>query len=502
MTDLRNLKYNKILLIFSLFVLVFGCTREPFEDPDTILTEIPDDPDTQVRDFVWDAMNSWYLYQGEKDNLADNRDDNVTEYVNFLQSFNSPEALFDGLLYQPNVKDRFSFIMDDYDELQNVLQGVSEDFGYDYQLVRLSASNNDLIGYVRYVLPDSPAEKAGLKRGDIFGKVNDKQLTISNYQSLLFNQKSYKLGLVEFNGSGFEPGESVSMDAVIIHENPVLVAEVIQIDGIRVGYLMLNGFNFLYHHEMNEVFAQFQNENVQELVLDLRYNPGGSVITAAMLASMIYTTDPSKGFITFDYNDKHNDLDSPLDFMEQVYLFNEDFEVTGSEPLISLGMDRLFVLTSTGTASASEAIINGLNPYIDVVVIGEQTVGKNVGSRTLYDAPSSDFTDKSSANPVHKYALQPLTTKIINSVGFGEYEDGFTPDIEISELDFLLDLKPLGDEEEPLLQAALGYISPTRSGQRTLPNFDGNSVIYGPERKSQNPFYRTLTLDLVQEITQ
>src|SRR5690606_20279595 len=113
-----------------------------------------------------------------------------------------------------------------------------------------------------------------------------------------------------------------------------------------------------YHHEMNQAFATFQSENVQEFVLDLRYNPGGSVITAAMLASMIYTTDQTKGFITFDYNDKHNDLDSPLDFMDRVYLFNEDFDVTGTEPLNSLGMNRLFVLTSTGTASASEAIIN------------------------------------------------------------------------------------------------------------------------------------------------
>lgn len=499
MNILNNMKYNIILLIIPVIFLLGGCTREPVLEPDVTL--LPDDPDTQIRDFVWEGMNSWYLYQAEKDNLADTRDDVVQEYLEFLNSFSSPEALFDGLLYQPNIKDKFSFIVDDYDELANQLQGISEDFGFDYRLVRLSSSSNDLLGYIRYVLPDTPADEAGLKRGDLFTKIDGKQLTISNYQELLFNNPSYDLGLVEFNGSGFVPGKSIPLIAEVIHENPILVSRVYESQaGTKVGYLVLNGFNILYHHELNEVFGVFKNEGVKELILDLRYNPGGTVITAAMLASMIYTNDTNKNFITFDYNSKHDDLDQPMDFMDKVYLFDNNLDVTGSEPLNTLGVSRLFVLTSTGTASASEAVINGLDPYIDVVVIGEQTVGKNVGSRTIYDSPDSDYADKATANPVHKYALQPLTTKIINSIGFGEYEDGFTPDLELSELDYLVDLKPLGDLEEPLLNAALDYISPTRSDRRIPANFAGHWVIPEAERKSQNPFYRSLTLDFIEKI--
>src|SRR5690606_5132860 len=116
MTVLKHMKYNKILWIIPLFVLNFGCTREPIDEPDTDLTEIPDDPDTQIRDFIWEAMNSWYLYQADQPGLADTQDDVISEYVGFLQGFDSPESFFDGLLYQPNVKDRFSFIMDDYEE--------------------------------------------------------------------------------------------------------------------------------------------------------------------------------------------------------------------------------------------------------------------------------------------------------------------------------------------------------------------------------------------------
>ncbi len=499
MDFLKYIKYNKILFLLPLLWLFMSCSKESIDGQG--LNTVPDDTETQIRDFIWSAMNSWYLYQGEVKDLSDAKDDKVSNYVTFLRSFGTSEALFDELIYKPNIKDRFSFIVDDYEELENQLQGISESFGYDYRLVHTSASGNDLVGYVRYVLPGSPAHAAGIRRGDLFGKVNGTQLTTTNYPSLLFQRKAYELGFVAYKSGEFVMDHTVHLDAVIIHENPVFETKVLEAEtGVKVGYLVLNGFNHLYHHELNQAFATFKNQGVKELVLDLRYNPGGSVITAATLASMIYTNDTNKRFIKFGYNEKHNKLDQPMDFMNQVYIFNTDFDVTGVEPLNSLGLNRVFILTSSGTASASEAVINGLKPYINVVVIGERTVGKNVGSRTLYDSPGSDFTDRSTANPAHTYALQPLTTKIVNSVGFGDFEDGFKPDIEISELDYLVDLKPLGSIEEPLLHAALQYISPTRSAARLPANFDGSSVLAGPERKSESPFYRSLILDQMEKI--
>ncbi len=501
MSFIKHLKYNKILILFALFLILTGCSREPILEPEEELTELPEDKETQIKDFVWNAMNSWYLYQEDQPLLNDARNDHIPDYAALLNAYSSPEAFFDGLLYKPNVKDKFSFIVDDYTALQNELQGISEDFGFDYQLVRFSSSNNDLIGYVRYVLPGTPAYEAGIRRGDLFGKVNGTQLTISNYQELLFNKKAYDLGLVKLNDGNFVQGNTVPMTAAIVHENPVFKSEIlISNSGVTVGYLVLNGFNHLYHSELNQAFTKFRNNNVGELVLDLRYNPGGSVITAATLASMIFSDDPGKRFITFDYNSKHEELDNPLNFLNKVYKFNEDFEVTGTEPLTSLGLKRLFVLTSSATASASEAIINGLNPYMDVVVIGETTVGKNVGSRTLYDTPDSDYAAKPQGNQLHTYALQPLTTKIVNSAGFGEYENGFEPDIELSELDYIVDLKPLGSLDEPLLHAALEYLSPTRSSRQITKNFDGSSMKLVAERKSENPFYRSLTVDGVYKI--
>lgn len=487
----------KFPIILSLFIFGFiSCSKDEVKEPDA--TEIPDDVETQIKDFVWKSMNSWYLYEADVPALADERDKDIPAYVDFLESYSSPEALFDDLIYQPNVKDRFSFIVDDYNELENMLQGISESFGYDFQLVRTSASDDSLLGYVRYVIPDSPADKAGIKRGDLFNKINGQQLTIQNYQQLLFNQRSYTLGRIILQNDQLVEGDQVDMDAVTIHENPIHLAQIIEtLTGKKVGYLVYNEFNYLYHQELNHVFSQFKDEGINEMVLDLRYNPGGSVLTAALLASMLYTTDTEKRFIKYQFNEKHPDESTVLEFFDQVPVLNEDYQIVDIEPLHSLELSKLYVLTSSGTASASEAIINGLDPYLDVVIIGERTVGKNVGSRTLYDAPSTDFTDKSQANPAHKYALQPLTTKIVNSTGFGDFEDGFSPDIEISELDYLLEMKPLGDPQEPLLHAALEMMLPVRSGDVVLPaKYSGMTFLPGPERKSQNRHYQILNLDM------
>lgn len=501
MKFLNKVKPIFLFLIILVFALSISCEKEDVLEPNPTISELPDDPDTRVRDFIWEGMNSWYLYQSDVPRLADQEDKNLTEYLSFLRSYENPESLFDGLLYQQNNKDRFSFIVDDYNELENQLQGISESYGYDFRLLLSSESSNELIGYIRYVLPGSPAELAGIRRGDLFSKVDGQQITTQNYQRLLFQKKSYKLGLFKIQNGQHVNDTIVDMTAEIIHENPILKTKVLKTSyGTKVGYLVYNGFNHLYHHELNTAFGDLKAQRIDELVLDLRYNPGGSVITAATLASMIYDGDPKKRFITFAYNGKHNDLDEPLNFLNRVYHFNSNFEVTGTEPLNSLGMDRVFILTSSGTASASEAVINGLRPYMDVILIGETTVGKNVGSRTLYDSPSSDYTDRATANSSHTYALQPLTTLIVNSNDFGAYESGFEPDIHISELNYLQDLKPLGSPDEPMLNAALNYISPTRSGFFLPENYDGSKLIPGPERKSENPFYRALVLDNLEKI--
>jgi len=117
-------------------------------------------------------------------------------------------------------------------------------------------------------------------------------------------------------------------------------------------------------------------------------------------------------------------------------------------------LTKIYIITTDGTASASELVINGLAPYISVVQVGETTVGKNVGSVTLYDSPSFGKTNR---NPNHKYAMQPLVLKIVNSVDFGEYTDGLPPTYE--QLEYINNMGVLGDPSEPLLNLTISKIT-------------------------------------------
>ena len=128
-------------------------------------------------------------------------------------------------------------------------------------------------------------------------------------------------------------------------------------------------------------------------------------------------------------------------------------KLDNDQSISSLNLNRVFVLTSARTASASELLINGLDPYIDVIHIGDFTVGKNQGSITVYDY-INDSRDK---NPNHMYAMQPIVLKIGNVAGYTDFPDGLEPDVFIKES--LSNPGVLGDYNEPLLKIAIDQIN-------------------------------------------
>jgi len=138
-------------------------------------------------------------------------------------------------------------------------------------------------------------------------------------------------------------------------------------------------------------------------------------------------------------------------------------------------------------------VINGLKPYINVIQIGGKTVGKNVGSVTLYDSPNFS---KNNLNPDHRYAMQPLVLKVVNKNGFGDYQTGLPPDIELYEN--LADLKPLGSTEEVFLAAAISEItgSPRPAFVR---NNDRTSHVDLSDSKQLQPLRTEMYLDEIPE---
>ena len=247
-----------------------------------------------------------------------------------------------------------------------------------------------------------------------------------------------------------------NVTATVFQENPVFMDSIYTVGSKKVGYLVYNQFvpgangskANEYDAQVDAVFSNFKAQGVNELVLDLRYNPGGYTSSSANLASLI-----GKGISSSKlyFREEWNTTITPE--LQKEYgssFFIQNFLDKAQN--IGNNLSRVFVLTTDHTASASELIINGLRPYMTVTTIGTTTYGKNVGSITI-----TDDTGKI------KWGMQPIVFKSYNSAGQSDYSTGFTPTVEVEEP---LSLLPLGDTNEALLSAALNQISGTYSGRR------------------------------------
>ncbi len=425
----------------------------PDPDPDGTV-------DVTAQDFIWKATNLWYFWQQDVPNLADDRFTTSEDYTAFLASESDPGAFFDNQLRFG--EDRFTFYASNYKELTQSLSGISSSNGLEFGLVRFSGSN-DLFGYVQYVEPNSDAATKEIERGDLFTGVDGQTLTIDNYIDLLFGENAtYTLNLAEITDSTVSPtGEEVTLTKQAgFQSQPILLEKIIEQNGRKIGYLVYNQFLDEFDDDLNAVFGRFKSEGVTDLVLDLRYNPGGSVLTSQRLSSMVYDADPEKVFSSSIYNDKYN-----------AFLASENVDVNryfqntvNNQPLNSLNLGQVYVIALRSSASASELVINSLAPYMDVIHVGDTTRGKNEFSTTMVDDPESNFGPyiynperENQINPDNQWAIQPLIGRSANADGFFDYTNGLIPDVVIEEE--LDDLGILGDENEPLLKAALDAIN-------------------------------------------
>ncbi|MEL4307521.1 S41 family peptidase [Joostella sp. CR20] len=423
--------------------------------------------ENEINDFIWKSMNYWYYYQENVADLDDAKKDNTTAYYNYLNGYSNPESLFNDIVY--TAEDDFSWYIEDVDAQANQFRGISESYGLNIgYLVYKQQGSTDVVATVSYVVPDSPASEAGIKRGDLIYKVDGVELTESNYTVInnIFTEPSVTLGLGSYqNGTFVKEASDKSITAVLLSENPVHFHSIIEEDGKKIGYLVYNSFVSTYHEELNDVFTEFKAEGINELVLDLRYNGGGSVLTSSFLASMIQGNRANgTTFSKLTFNDKRNaENGSIYPFFDEAYLYDKTTgEYTNQDIPISrlTNLTRLYVLGSNYTASASEMIINGLRPFMDVILVGRTTTGKNEGSITVYDS-GVPYTNSNNRNPNHTVGLQPIVFQIFNSLDENDYDDGFEPNIEVNEAAYAATILPFGDPNEVMLRAALDDIAGT-----------------------------------------
>ena len=408
-----NLRSKSIafLLIPLLLILLFSSCKDEDINPSSGTLEI--------NNFIWENMNDMYLW-----------DDFIPQNIDITNEFD-PKQYFEKLLFKPT--DRWSYITDDHQALINSFKGIEKTFGHNFKLFLLPGSN-DVVGVVKYVVPNSPADKANIGRGDVFYKVNGTTITTSNYRDLLFGIDSYNLSFGEFNVDGqITHIEDKSLTAIVITENPILIHKTIDFEGDKIGYLSYNQFIVDFNDALVSVFQEFKNDGIINLVLDLRYNPGGSISTAKLLSSMIAPASVVQ----------NNEVFSRLIWNEKVteFIINDEGEESDNliskfiTPVVNLNLDKIYILISSNSASASELVINSLNPYMDVILVGEDnTTGKYVGSITISDEEAN-----------HDWAMQPIVLKTANANGVTDYINGFAPHYLVED-DFDAELGTLGED--------------------------------------------------------
>jgi C-terminal peptidase prc len=336
-------------------------------------------------------------------------------------SFNSPEAYLEAVRYRP-IDNTFSFI---------TLAASNDAFYSDSQFIGYGFGNQTTTTGIRVlqVYDDSPASEAGLSRGDFITSVNGRTVPAMIADGTIGGAfGAAEIGVATTIEWETQAGErrNARMVKRLVTIPTVSLTSVVDIDGRRVGYLFFRNFVEPSKAALTEAFAALKAAGATELVLDLRYNGGGQVDVAVQLASLIGGTR-TNGQVMLNW--VHNDRIGPI--LDKATRFANVEQ--------ALNLQRLVVITTRGSASASELVINSLRPYIPVTIIGDTTYGKPVGQYGLR------FCDK---------VLYPVAFSIKNANFEGDFFDGLAVDCAAGD-DYT---HQLGDSAEASFAEALTFI--------------------------------------------
>ena len=465
----------KYWLLVPLILLVIACDSNTDETPssDTIFVagifenannfvnkcEVPRsgiDPATQApfedeqgtgldeRNWLRSWSNDFYLWYDE---IIDRDPENFTtpEYFALLKT--------EELTENGNPRDQFHFTVPTANFFQTAIQGDSVSTGINWVANQTSPPRDFTVAYIN---PDSSAFDAGVSRGDLVleidgvSVVNDSSDSgINTINQGLFPSTAGET--IEFRFRRTDNSEyTVDLDVELLMTSPVLLHQTISTSTGNVGYLVFNDHSRVAEQQLITAFEDFSADGVSDIVLDLRYNGGGFLFIASQIGYMIAgdTATANKSFERLVFNDKHTEVDPfTLAPLQPTPFFRVD---TSGSPLPTLNLNRVFVITTGSTCSASESIINSLRGIdVDVIQIGETTCGKPFGFYATDNCGTTYFS---------------IHFRGENHKGFGDYADGFIPsaiDNQLADIrgcvvaDDLTHV--LGDSDEAMLAQTLFY---------------------------------------------
>ncbi len=434
------------IVSFSLIVFFFtNCSKE-YEVPQNIT----------VHDFVWKGLNAYYLHQDQIADLSDRRFNSDNQLNVYLNSFLNYNELFSSLLLESDEK---SILVEDYNSITKPTIRTGFTNGMEFGIIADPSNSENVIGFVTHILPNSNADLQAISRGDYFNAVDGVLLTRSNFENLLINGlENYTLNMVNFNGSIITPtAATITLQKEMYNYPATYLEDTFTVNGTTVGYLMYNNdFSTNYLNDLETIGVNFKNQNVSQLILDLRYNIGGGSFAKNIekLASIITGQFQNEVFIKEQWNTKAQEwfLNNQPDSLNTRFSTNLNQSISNGMQVT----DLYIILNGVNFSgsSAIELLINSLDPYINVHVIGNQTAGNNTGAITLYDSDDYDFELKKS---LHTVALQPIVLSFLNK-NDQSYENGLTPIIDLCNTEDVLNLGILGETSEPILNRVLQFI--------------------------------------------
>lgn len=407
---------RKLLFIPLLIIAVLtSCEKDP--DPGKTANVTPE----MAKDSLYYIMKDWYYWYNQMPDV--NKD-----------SYSDPFKLMDAMRY-PSL-DRWSFVAD-YDEFIAEMQGNFVGHGF-----RLGVDDAGK-ARIAMIYNNSALYASGVRRGWIVKTINGQDIAAA----LLSGDEAAYNNIIGPSTGGITnifvftkpDGTDVTISATksSFQVNTVLAADTLHLKNGIAGHLVFESFITPSSAELKTAFTKFKNAGITDLVLDLRYNGGGYLDIARELASYIGGNGlAGKVFAKLQYNDKHTQVNKPYNFISTSY---------------SVTLPRVVVITTRGTASASEAVMNGLKPFVQVVSIGDTTNGKPAGMNG-WDIGQ-------------KYFMWPVTFKMVNADNQGEYFDGIAP-LKTAPDDITHDFS---DRREACLREAVRYLE---TGSFTKGNLD------------------------------
>lgn len=458
---MKEYKVKLLTLLLSIVFMFAACSDKDYEtDPKGGGKGTTNNENASINEWIHEEMSFRYYWNDK------------VPAISQLNLNDEPNDFFYNSLYRykQDGGDRFSYIENDGEIFWARSADTAKpqnDIGFEFTAYQ-DINSGQITLLVTYVKKGTNAEKQGVKRGHWIHSVDGTKVDVNNFFSILYSGKSsYKLGY-------YDPIDQKSKELTInissYLESPILLSQILQVGTKKVGYIVYNRFangetdtSLEYALEMNNLLKSFEGQ-IDELILDLRYNGGGRVLSGNYIASAIVPNRDTAKKMVYTKRAYNKDYDAYIkkfsNYNEHVHEYFQDYvsdDKRGGtkEPIPRLNMQRIYVITSRYTASASEQIINGLRAYIPVEVIGEKTTGKNMESYPIEDDSNKD----------NKWVLHPLTSVSYNSkatsTADNDYSAGFPPTIgsETSEIGFIAEqVYELGDIQERLLSIAINDI--------------------------------------------